>query len=227
MSSGAASSRCGARSACALSCDLLGRAGDRLAADRQRARAVGAPCRTGPVGVAVDDLDVLRVDAEPVGDDLRERRCRGPGRAARCRCRPSPSRSGARAPWPTPRRRPACRRPAGRPRATAPGRRSRCRWRSRCRGRCPARAARLLAAERVEVELLEQLVERALVVAGVVDDARAASRREVLLGDEVLAPQLERVHAELGGELRPSSPRPSASPPAGRRRGSRRSRTCS
>ena len=54
--------------------DLGRRAGDGLAADRGRARAVGAePLRAGP-GVAVDDLDVLRVGPEPVGDDLRHRR---------------------------------------------------------------------------------------------------------------------------------------------------------
>ena len=82
------------RSACALSATFVGRAGDRLAAHGQRARAVGARGRTGPVaGVAVDDLDLSGSMPEPVGDDLRERRSRGPGRAARCRCRRSPSRS--------------------------------------------------------------------------------------------------------------------------------------
>ncbi len=58
----------------------------------------------------------------------------------------------------------------------------------------------LLAAELVEVELLEQLVERAVVVARVVGDPERRRERELLLGDEVLAPQLEPVHAELVGE---------------------------
>ena len=63
-----------------------------------------------------------------------------------------------------------------------------------------ARAALLLGAELVEVEVLEQLVERAVVVARVVDDAERGLERELLLGDEVLAPQLEPVHAQLVGE---------------------------
>ena len=54
--------------------DLVGGACRRLAADRERARAVRVePERTG-VGVAVDHLDLLRVDPEPVRDDLREPR---------------------------------------------------------------------------------------------------------------------------------------------------------
>ena len=63
------------------------------------------------------------------------------------------------------------------------------------------RSSLLLGAERVEVEVLEQLVERAVVVAGVVDHADRDLGREVLRGDEVLPPHLERVHAELGGGL--------------------------
>ena len=49
--------------------------------------------------------------------------------------------------------------------------------------------------------MLEQLVERGLVVTGVVDDA---DRGLVAVGerrDEVLAPQLQRVHPQLVGEL--------------------------
>jgi hypothetical protein len=56
-------------------------------------------------------------------------------------------------------------------------------------------------AERVDVDVREQLVERAVVVAGVVDDADRHLGREVLLRDEVLPPQLERVHPQLGREL--------------------------
>src|ERR687897_808097 len=63
-----------------------------------------------------------------------------------------------------------------------------------------AAQARLLLAERREVEVLEQLVQRAVVVARVVDDAERGLERELLLGDEVLAPQLQPVHAELVGE---------------------------
>ena len=58
-----------------------------------------------------------------------------------------------------------------------------------------------LALERVEVDALHELVQGALVVARVVDDAERHLRREVLLRDEVLAAQLETVHAQLGGEL--------------------------
>ena len=58
----------------------------------------------------------------------------------------------------------------------------------------------LLAAELVDVEHLEQPVERAVVVTRVVGDPQRGRERELLLGDEVLAPQLEPVHAELVGE---------------------------
>jgi hypothetical protein len=60
---------------------------------------------------------------------------------------------------------------------------------------------RLLSAERIHVEHLEQQVEGALVVARVVDHADRQLRRELILRDEVLAPQLEPVHAQLVGEL--------------------------
>ena len=58
----------------------------------------------------------------------------------------------------------------------------------------------LLAAELVDVELLEQLVERAVIVTRVVGDPERGREGELLLGDEVLAAQLEPVHAELVGE---------------------------
>ena len=54
-----------------------------------------------------------------------------------------------------------------------------------------------------------------VVVAGVVDHADRDLGREVLLRDEVLAPQLEPVHPELGRELVERRPRSCASPRAG------------
>ena len=57
-----------------LGMDPLRGAGHRLAAHRQRARAVGSPAPGALVRVAVDDLDALRVDPEPVGRDLGEAR---------------------------------------------------------------------------------------------------------------------------------------------------------
>ena len=59
----------------------------------------------------------------------------------------------------------------------------------------------LLGLERVEVDVLEQLVERARVVARVVGDADGHVGREVLRRDEVLAPELEPVHPQLGRHL--------------------------
>ena len=58
---------------------LRGERGDRnhrggRAGDRRGAAAVGAEAERRLVGVAVDDLDVLRRDAELLGDDLGERR---------------------------------------------------------------------------------------------------------------------------------------------------------
>ena len=58
----------------------------------------------------------------------------------------------------------------------------------------------LLRPELVQVEVLEQLVERAVVVARVVHDPERRLERELLSLDEVLPPQLEPVHAELVGE---------------------------
>jgi hypothetical protein len=57
----------------------------------------------------------------------------------------------------------------------------------------------LLAAKCVQVEHLQAAVERAVVVARVVDEAVRALVGE--LPDEVLAPQLEAIHAQLVGEL--------------------------
>ena len=52
--------------------DLVGRQRHRLAAHRQRARAVGAHSERAGARVAVDHLDMDRIDADPVRDDLRE-----------------------------------------------------------------------------------------------------------------------------------------------------------
>ena len=58
----------------ALGDDLVGRLDDGRAADRERARAVGAHAERHRAGVAVDDLDLLDRHAELVGDDLGEGR---------------------------------------------------------------------------------------------------------------------------------------------------------
>ncbi len=58
----------------ALGDDLVERLDDRRAADRERARAVGAHAERNAAGVAVHDVDVVDRDAEPRRDDLRERR---------------------------------------------------------------------------------------------------------------------------------------------------------
>ena len=61
----------------------------------------------------------------------------------------------------------------------------------------PAAQLLLLGAEAVEVELGEHLVEGALVVARVVDDPERGLVWELVLGDEVPAPDLDRVGADL------------------------------
>ena len=142
MSSGAASSRCAAI--------LLGlvAAPSRPPARPTRRRPPASasrrcPCRTAPCWVSPWMTSTCSGVRCRAGRPRSGRsRSRGPGRAARCRCRRVAEPDG-------------CTRTvadsqnagleadaaAGRPRATARGRRSRCRWRSRCRGRRPARAA--------------------------------------------------------------------------------------
>ena len=67
--------RAGARRRPGLVDHLVGRRLDqRHAADGQRARAVGVHALGRDLGVAVQHLDVLERDAEPVGDDLAPRR---------------------------------------------------------------------------------------------------------------------------------------------------------
>ena len=53
---------------------LVGRVVERDAADREAAAAVRVHPERDDRRVAVQDLDVVDVDAEPVGDDLAERR---------------------------------------------------------------------------------------------------------------------------------------------------------
>jgi hypothetical protein len=57
----------------ALLDDLVAGVDDRLAADRDRARAVGAHADRGLLGIAVDKLHILDRHAELLGDQLRER----------------------------------------------------------------------------------------------------------------------------------------------------------
>ena len=57
-----------------LVADLAGDQRRGRAGHRRRPAAVGAEAERGLVGVAVDDLDVVRRDAELLGDDLGERR---------------------------------------------------------------------------------------------------------------------------------------------------------
>ena len=59
---------------------------------------------------------------------------------------------------------------------------------------------RLLPAERLVVEDLERLVERGLVVARVVREAGGDGVGELVLGDEVLPPHFDRIHADPAGE---------------------------
>jgi hypothetical protein len=56
----------------ALVDDLVAGLGEGRAADRQRARAVGAHAEGDLAGVAVHDLDVLEGHAEGLGDELGE-----------------------------------------------------------------------------------------------------------------------------------------------------------
>ena len=156
---------------------LVGGARHRLAADGQRARAVGAHAERALGGVAVDDLDLGRVDAEPVGHDLREaglvalavRRAAGVGgdRARRVHAHdrrlPEAALQAHAARADHARRRDAADLHVG----------------GEADAAVDALVAQLglLAAERVHVDVLEQLVERALIVARVVDHADRPPRR--------------------------------------------------
>ena len=170
--------------------------------DRERARAVGAPAPRALVGVAVDHLDARRVDPEPVGGDLRVAGVEALAVRGGARSRRSPSRSGARGPSPTRRRPPAGRRPAGRPRATAPGRRPRCRSRGRRRGARPRPRSSSCSARKPSRSSVARASCRAC------PRSRPSRRRSragsrtgtASLADEVLAPDLDRVGADLERE---------------------------
>ena len=203
MSSGAASSLC-ATIRLRLVAHLVGRPGDRLAADGQRARAVGVQAERARCAVSPWMTSTLSgVDAEPVGDDLGEAGLvalavrRGAGvdghRAGRVHAHDRGLAAAA----------PAGRQPLGPSDARRRrGRRSPRRWRSRCRGSLPARAARACSRRNASTSTCSSsLSSDAVVVAGVVDEPDAPSRPGILRRDEVLPPQLEPVHAELGGEL--------------------------
>ena len=73
MSPSAASRRCAA-TFFRLALDLVERLDDRGNADRAGARPIGAHAELHLVGVAMHDADIVDRDAEPLGDDLRERR---------------------------------------------------------------------------------------------------------------------------------------------------------
>ena len=181
--------------------DLVGRPHDRLAADRQRARAVGVLAEGAGRGVAVHDLDLIRRDPEPVGDDLGEaglvalavRRRAGVGghRAGRVDAHDRRLEVAA------------LHAPDGRAEHARRRQAADLHVGGEAEAAVDATLAQLglLAPERLHVHVREQLVERALVVAGVVDHPVHQLGREAVGGDEVLPPQLERVHAELRGEL--------------------------
>ena len=161
-----------------------------------------APVRVQPElhhrGVAVDHLDLLDRDPEPVGDDLRERRhvalpvrrgadqdLDGPGREAADRGGvPAAGAVADRAE--DPRRSEAAHLDVGRQTdadllrvaASAP--------------------LGLVATEPVVVDELERLVERGVEVAGV--DLEPGRDRLGKLGDEVLAPKLDGIHVQLERE---------------------------
>jgi hypothetical protein len=59
----------------------------------------------------------------------------------------------------------------------------------------------LLLAERGDIDELHESVERPVVIAGVVDHPGCRLGREVLLGDEVLPADLDRIHPQLMGKL--------------------------
>ena len=180
--------------------DLAGRLRDRFAPDRDRARAIRAPAPRALVGVAVEDGHVLRIEPQQVAGNLREarietlavgrsaavddRRARGSHANVRRfeerRLQPDALRPNR------PRGRKAADLDVGREAHTAVH---------------PLGAQTLLLApECIEIEVRQQLVERSVVVARVVDDPDRGLVGKLILGDEVLAPQLEPVHPELVGE---------------------------
>ena len=168
-----------------------GGAGDRRAAARVGAEAVGRR-----VGVAFLDHDVLRIEPQLLGDDLR------PGRFV-----PLALRLGARA------------HDAGAGRMDAdlgavehldaedvevlrrPGAHHFGERREADAHQLAARALlRLLLQQRRVADLLERDVERLVIVAAVVGEPQRRRIRELILPDEVLLAQLHGIHAQLVGQ---------------------------
>ena len=186
----------------ALSCTLLRRAHDRLAADRQRARAVGVPAPRALVGVAVDARP--RSAGRSRGCRRRSGRssCRAPGRAATCPCRRSPSPVGVTRTFAD------SQKAAWRPTPCGPTARDGRQAAHLDVGREADAAVDALAAQLAPArarnssrsKCSSSLSSAPCVVAGVVEDAERRLERELVARDEVLAPQLEPVHAELVGE---------------------------
>ena len=174
---------------------LLGGVPERDAADRQAAAPVRVEAELHRRRVAVDHLDLVDRDAQPLGGDLRE------GRHVAL-----PVRGGADEDLHAPGRQAADRGgvpAAGRveDRAEDPGGREAAHLGV---GREPDAELLgvpalpplgLLAAEGLVVDHLERPVEGALEVAGVDLEAGRKRLRELL--DEALAPDLDRVHVEL------------------------------
>ena len=191
-------------------------------ADRARARAVGAHAELHLVGVAVHDADIVDRDAEPFGDDLGERGLvtlavlvtagEDFDRAGRIDPHlgqfPEPDAAAERAD------RLARRNPAG----LDIGR--------------DADAAQLVMAggfalalaEAVVVGDLQRLLQRGVIVAGIVVHDHGRLVRKCL--DEVLLAQIGGIHAHLARADLRSTARPRRSPPDARRRGRRRPARC-
>ena len=181
--------------------DLVGGADDGLGADDERARAVGVHALGRDLGVAMEHLDVLERDAEPVGDDLAPRRL--VALAVRRDARDDLDLAGRE-------HADAGALPAAGAvveRAEDAGRREAAHLGERRDADAELdrvvalAAALLLGAQLVVAEELLGLGRRGLVVARVVGHARDGRERELVVRDPVLLAHLERVAAELGGEL--------------------------
>ncbi len=196
----------------------------RRAADRDRARAVGAHAERNASGVAVHDLDALERHAEPVRDDLRE------GRFVALAVTVRAGEHGDR---------------AGRMHANLArlrrGPRARARRARNVRRREPARLDTAGVAQAAPLAVLSPIrrrraskpftsasLERAredrFVVARVVGEADR--RRVRKLADEVVAAHLGRIDASSRARRFRRAARPRRSPPAGPRRDRHRPERC-
>ena len=159
---------------------------DRDALGGERARAAGAAAGLDPVGVALDDADLLERHVQPLvqhlgvggvvalavglGADQHRRPCR-PRRTRSRRARSD-------RPWSI-----------------------RCSSTCRCRAAGPLACASALARHPGPVRLLQAGVHDLGELAGVVELAGRGLERHLLGRDEVLAPQLDRVDAQLVGRV--------------------------